>query len=335
MSAEETSRQLPSIAPSPHVAATEGVTSIMLWVVAALAPVTVLSVAYMGWTAAWVLLASVGTCLATEWAWNAALKRPHTLMDGSALVTGLLLALALPPRTPLWIVVVGGVVSIALAKQLFGGLGWNLFNPALVGRAFIAMSWPGVLSQQQVPGGWFRGLELAGTETLDAISGATRLALSAADRSASGGYAFDLQAQYSPLLFRNLEGSIGEVAAAAVILGGLVLIAKGIIDWRIPVGYVGTVAVLSWAFGSDPAFNVLAGGVMLGAFFMATDYVTSPMTRRGRFIFACGCGLINVVARFFGPAPEATTWAILFMNGLVPLIDRMVPVRTFGWGGEK
>jgi Na+-translocating ferredoxin:NAD+ oxidoreductase subunit D len=131
---------------------------------------------------------------------------------------------------------------------------------------------------------------------------------------------------------RNLEGCLGEVSAALLVLGGVLLILKGIIDWRIPVGYVGTVAVLSWAFGSDPVFNVLAGGLLLGAFFMATDYVTSPMTPLGRLLFGCGCGLFNVVGRFYGPMPESTTFAILFMNGLVPLIDRWLKPRTYGWG---
>lgn len=324
-----------TLASSPHVVAGENVTHIMLWVVAALAPVTLWAVFNMGVVALVLLVSCIGSALGTEWLWNRVAGRKQTLRDGSALVTGLLLALALPPRTPWWIAAAGAIVAITLAKMLFGGLGWNLFNPALVGRAFIAISWAGVLSEQTVPGGWFRGLEVPATGSLDAISGATRLAVAAADRAAAGGYGFDLQAQWSPLLLRNLEGSLGEASGALLILGGLVLVAKGIIDWRIPAGYIGTVAVLSWAFGSDPVFNVLAGGVLLGAFFMATDYVTSPMTRTGRLVFACGCGLINSVARFFGPSPEATTWAILFMNGLVPLIDRMTTPRTFGWEARK
>lgn len=319
------------IASSPHIAAKEDVTRIMLWVVVALAPAALWGVFNMGWIAVVLLASCIGATIATEFGWNYLTKKPQSIGDGSALVTGLLLAMALPPRTPWWMAVVGGFVAIALAKMLFGGLGWNLFNPALVGRAVVAISWAGVLSEQSVPGGWYRGIDVAGTESLDAISGATRLAIAAADRAASGAYGFDLQGQYGSLLFRNLEGSLGEVSGALLILGGVFLIAKGIIDWRIPAGYIGTVALLSWAFGSDPIFNVLAGGVLIGAFFMATDYVTSPMSRTGRLVFACGCGLINVVGRFFGPLPEATTWAILFMNGLVPLIDRMTVPRTFGW----
>lgn len=324
-----------SVSAPPHIAAKESVSHIMLWVVGALAPAALWAAWNMGTVAIVLLVSCIGTCLGTEALWNFLAKKPQTLVDGSALVTGMLLAMTLPPRTPWWIGVAGGIVAIALAKMLFGGLGWNIFNPALVGRAIVTISWAGVLAESSVPGGWFKGLDLAGTGKLDAISGATRLALAAADRAAGGAYSYDLHAQYGPLLMKNLSGSLGEVSGGLLILGGLVLVLKGIIDWRIPAGYIGTVAALSWAFGSDPVFNVLAGGVLLGAFFMATDYVTSPMTKTGRLIFACGCGLINVVGRFYGPMPESTTFAILFMNGLVPLIDRSLRPRTFGWEGRR
>lgn len=320
------------VAPSPHIAAKEDVTRVMLWVVAALMPATLWGVWNMGMVAIVLLASCIGSSLGTEWAWNRIARRPQTLWDGSALVTGLLLALALPPRTPWWMGIAGGIIAIGLAKMLFGGLGWNLFNPALVGRAVLSISWIGVLSEvRPFPGGWYSAIDVPARNGLDAISGATRLAIAAADRAADGGYGIDLSDYYAPLLLRNLEGSFGEVSGLLLILGGLLLIAKGIIDWRIPAGYIGTVALLSWAFGSDPLFNVLAGGVLLGAFYMATDYVTSPMTRTGRLVFACGCGLFNVVGRFYGPMPESTTFAILFMNGLVPLIDRGFSPRTFGW----
>lgn len=302
----------------------------MLWVVGALAPAALWAAISMGMPAIITLVTCIGAALATEAAWNVIAKRAQTLLDGSALVTGLLLAMCMPPRTPWWISMVAGFIAIALGKLIFGGLGWNIFNPALVGRAFVTLSWAGVISAQQ-NFGWFRTLALPAAGEYDAISGATRLALAAADRAASGAYGYNLAAQYQPLLFRNLEGSLGEVSAALLILGGLVLIARGIIDWRIPAGYIGTMGALSWAFGSDPIFNVLAGGVMLGAFFMATDYVTSPMSKNGRLVFGIGCGLFNAVGRFFGSMPEVTTYAILFMNGLAPLIDRMFRPRTFGW----
>lgn len=302
----------------------------MLWVVGALTPAAVWSIVQMGVPALATYAVCIATTLATEAAWNALARRPQTIGDGSALVTGLLLAMSLPPLTPWWISMVGAMVAIVLGKMVFGGLGWNLFNPALVGRAFVVLSWGGVLSKLPTKG-WFRTIEVAGSDSLDAISGATRLVIAAADRAAKGGYGFDLAAQYQPLLFRNLEGSLGEVSAVLLIAGGLVLIWRRIIDWRIPVGYVGTMAVLSWGFGSDPVFHVLAGGVMLGAFFMATDYVSSPMVPSARLVYGIGCGVFNAVGRFFGSMPEATTFAILFMNGLAPLLDKAFKPRTFGW----
>jgi len=318
------------VASSPHVASAVTCSNIMLWVVGALAPAAIWSMISMGWPAVQVFALCIGSALLTEFGWNAIAKKPQTLMDGSALVTGVLLAMCMPPMLPWWMAVFAGVIAIGLGKMIFGGLGWNLFNPALVGRAFVLMSWAGVLSK--LPNkGWFSTLEIPARGGLDAISGATRLAVAAADRAGGGGYGFDLAQQYQPLLWRNLEGSLGEVSAALLILGGLVLLAKGIIDWRIPAGYIGTVAALSWAFGSDPIFHVLAGGVLLGAFFMATDYVSSPMTKNGKLVFGIGCGVFNAVGRFYGPSPESTTFAILFMNGLAPLIDKMFTPRTFGW----
>ncbi|MCE5190447.1 MAG: RnfABCDGE type electron transport complex subunit D [Actinomycetia bacterium] len=319
-----------SVASSPHITTPVTCTHIMLWVVAALAPAMIWAMVSMGWPAIRVFGLCIGSALGTEAAWNAIAKKPQTLLDGSALVTGILLAMCMPPMLPWWMAVVSGFIAIALGKMVFGGLGWNLFNPALVGRAFVLMSWAGVLSKLPDKG-WFRTLDIPAAGGLDAISGATRLAVAATDRAASGGYGFVLSAQYQPLLWRNLEGSLGEVSAALLILGGLVLLAKGIIDWRIPAGYIGAMGLLSWAFGSDPIFNVLAGGVLLGAFFMATDYVSSPMTKNGKLLYGIGCGVFNAVGRFYGPAPESTTFAILFMNGLAPLLDKLFVPRTFGW----
>jgi electron transport complex protein RnfD len=320
------------VAPAPHIVAALTCREIMLWVIGALLPSALWAVWNMGTPAIITFLASIVGCVATEWAWNAVTKRPQSIGDLSAVLTGMLLAMSVPPRTPWWICLIGGIVAIGLAKMLFGGLGFNIFNPALVGRAVVMMSWLGVMSEVKPwPGGWYNALKIDAVDKLDAINGATRLAIASADRAANGGYGYSLSQQYGPLLFKNLEGSLGEVSAALLILGGLVLLVRGIIDWRIPVGYIGSVALLSWAFGSDPVFNVLAGGVLLGAFFMATDYVTSPITRNGKLAFGIGCGVFNVVTRFFGPMPETTTFAILFMNGLAPLIDRMFLPKPFGW----
>jgi electron transport complex protein RnfD len=303
----------------------------MLWVVVALLPATLWAVWNMGMVAIVLLVACMGATVGTEALWNLAARKPQTIRDCSALVTGLLLALSLPPRTPWWMAVTAGIIAIALGKMIFGGLGWNLFNPALVGRGIVVISWAGVLAETPVPGGWYQGIDVPAAEGYDAITGATRLAIVAADRAADGAYGVDVGQFRVDLLFRNLEGCLGETSAALLILGGLFLIAKGIIDWRIPLGYAGTVAVFAWLVGADPGFHLVAGGLMLGAFYMATDYVSSPNTKTGRLIFAIGCGLINSLGRFYGPLPEATTWAILFMNGLVPLIDMYVRPRTFGW----
>jgi electron transport complex protein RnfD len=317
------------VGPSPHIVSSETDTKIMLWVVGALAPSALWAVINMGMPAIVTLIACIGGAVLTEAVWNGIARRPQTLGDGTALLTGLLLAMCMPPRTPWWISFAGALVAIALGKMLFGGLGWNIFNPALVGRAFATLSWAGVLAAT-TNRGWFQTLSLQATGQLDAISGATRLGLAAADRAASGAYHYNLAAQYQPLLWRNLEGSLGEVSAALLILGGLVLIVRGIIDWRIPAGYIGTMALLSWAFGTDPVFSVLAGGVMLGAFFMATDYVTSPMNKNARLAFGIGCGAFNAIGRSFGSMPEVTTFAILFMNGLAPMLDKMFRQRVFG-----
>jgi Na+-translocating ferredoxin:NAD+ oxidoreductase subunit D len=188
---------LPRVSAAPHIASKRSCRNIMLWVVVALLPATVWAVWNMGSVAVWLLVACIGSTVGTEWLWNRIARRPQTIWDGSALVTGLLLALALPPRTPWWMAVAGGIVAIALAKMLFGGLGWNLFNPALVGRAFISISWIGVLSAvQPFPAAGTTRSMCRGTGELDAITGATRLAIAAADRAADGAYGFDLSAQY-------------------------------------------------------------------------------------------------------------------------------------------
>ncbi|MBE0475521.1 MAG: RnfABCDGE type electron transport complex subunit D [Coriobacteriia bacterium] len=315
---------------SPHIAASLTARGIMAWVLAALAPSLLWALWNMGTPALLVAAGSLTGAVGTEFAWNAIAKKRHTLGDLTAVLTGVLLAMTLPPYTPWWMAFAGGVVAIGLGKMLFGGLGWNLFNPALVGRAMIVISWAGVLALQP-NGGWFRTLGMEGVGELDAVSGATPLGLAAADRAAAGGYGFQTSSLYGDLLFRNLSGSIGEISAALLIAGGLVLVAVRIIDWRIPAGYVGTMAVLSAAFGGDPVFHMLAGGLMIGAFYMATDYVSSPMSPNARLLFGVGCGVFNALGRFFGSMPEATTFAILFMNGLAPMLDRAFVPRTYGW----
>jgi electron transport complex protein RnfD len=238
-------------------------------------------------------------------------------MDGSALITGFLLALTLPPTFPLWMAAVGVIFAIAVAKEIFGGLGYNIFNPALSGRAFLTACFPKEMTE------WVR--------PFDAITSPTPL---------NKGFVWHngKMALYKSLFIGNIGGSLGETSALLILIGGILLLVLKIIDWRIPLSYLGTVFFLIFLLGMDPIFHVLAGGLMLGAFFMATDYVTSPITDKGRVIFGVGAGILTVIIRLFGGMPEGVCFSILLMNAFTPLIDKYVKPRPFGWrkiNGEK
>jgi Na+-translocating ferredoxin:NAD+ oxidoreductase subunit D len=236
-----------------------------------------------------------------------------TVMDGSAVVTGLLLAFTLPPTVPLWVPVVGAAFGVIVAKHLFGGLGYNIFNPALAGRAFLLAAWPGLMTAWQPP------VIRAFGPTVDAISSATPLD------------ALALDAQARPLMHMLLGatgGSLGETSALALLLGAVYLLYKRTITWHAPTAFLGTMALVCLVLGHDPLFHLFAGGAMLGAFFMATDPVTTPITAAGRLLFGCGAGLITMVIRLYGGYPEGVCYAILIMNSLTPLLDRCTS-RTF------
>lgn len=311
------------VSAPPHIRAKETVSGIIGWVILALLPVTLMSVYVFGLYAAKIIILSVGTTVLTEAAIQRLRKIPITIGDGSAALTGLLLALILPPKVPWWIPVIGGFVAIALGKQVFGGLGYNVFNPALVGRAVLMVSWAELMAQS-----WLSPLG-----RLDAVSTATPLALM---KQARAGLAqFHSVYYYKPLLFTNPGGCLGEVSALLLLVGVTILLYKRIIEWRIPAGFLGTVFVLSLFTKTDPLFQVLAGGLLLGAFFMATDYVTSPVTPRGALIFGTGCGFITVLLRCFSNVSEGVTYAILFMNAFTPLIDRYTMPRIYGKGKRR
>jgi electron transport complex protein RnfD len=249
-------------------------------------------------------------------------KKPIALADGSAVLTGLLLAYNLPPGTPLWLSAAGAVFAIIIGKQVFGGLGHNIFNPALAGRAFLMVSWPAHMTTWQNPR-W----------QADAVTTATPLA-QFKEYSAAGMVGIS----HWDLLIGNRGGCIGEVCAIALLAGAAFLFLKRYISWHIPCTYLGSVAVLSWAFnsracpfGGDAVFFLLSGGVVLGAFFMATDYVTSPLSARGRLIFGTGCGILTFIIRRFAGYPEGVSYAILIMNAAVPVIDRYTCPRWFGY----
>lgn len=303
--------------PSPHILGGKSVSSIMWDVVIALIPVSLVSIFYFGLKALILLIVSMASAMIIEGIFMAirykGLKSAGIILDGSAAVTGLLIALIMPPTAPLWLVVIANAVAILLAKQAYGGIGNNIFNPALVARAFVFMAWPAIMTTWSKPlglGNWFA----------DLVTGATPL----------GGADNTLLEMY----LGNTAGCLGETSALAIIIGGLYLLVKGHIDWRIPVGYLGASALFAF-FSSqfslqDVAFNLLAGGLLFGAVFMATDMVTSPTTKNGRLIFGLGCGLITMFVRKFASAPEGVTYAILFMNALVPLIERFTVPKTFG-----
>ncbi len=300
------------ISPGPHLRGKLSVWKIMHLVVLALLFPTAAGVYFFGYHALSVIAVSVVAAVLTEYGVKKLRKRAF-VMDGSAIVTGLLLALILPPTIPLWMVAVGSVFSIAIVKEAFGGLGHNIFNPALGGRAFLAACFSVKMTTWVSPTGF----------SADAVTTATPL-------SSSFVWEGDKLSLYKDLFLGNIGGSIGETSALLILVGGILLLALGIISWRIPVAYIGTVALLTLALGQDAIFHVLAGGLMLGAFFMATDYVTSPITTRGKIIFGIGAGILTVVIRRFGGLPEGVCYSILFMNAITPLIDRYVKVRPYG-----
>lgn len=319
MSERKSSPEQLFISSSPHFFSPENTQRIMYLVILALLPLTVMAIYTFGFYSLLVILFSVAGALGAEALALFLRRQPLSiLLDGSAFLTGLLLALCLPPKIPLWLPFVGSVFAILVGKQFFGGLGHNVFNPALVGRAFLLISWAKYMTTN-----WHQTL------SVDAFSGATPLFL--AKQVRAGELIYDFSSFYKPYLFQNPYGCIGEVSALLIVLGGLFLVALRIVNWEIPLGYIGAAALTTAIFGGDIIFHLLAGGLLFGAFFMATDYVTTPLTRQGRFIFGLGCGFLNILIRLFSVGyVEATTYAILFMNALTPLIDYYIKPRRFG-----
>lgn len=330
------------VSTSPHIRASVSTRRIMLHVIVALAPIVIYSVVIHGLSALWVLVASVAGALLGELVMEKGRRLPVTLDDCSALLTGLLLALTLPPMLPWWIAGIAGLSATILGKQMFGGIGHNLFNPALVGRAVVFVSWPAFFDAGYAKSA---AIGIANTAThkaiqtaVDVASGASPLAAMklvydpTTSNSGLGGVPQGLAGStyYKPLLFANPWGCLGEVSALLLILGGIYLVATRVIDWRIPVVYVGSVVVLTAIIGRDPLFYALAGGLLIGAIFMATDYTTSPLARNGKIVYALGLGLVTWLLRGWSNNPEGVMFAILFMNALVPLIDRYILPSRYG-----
>ena len=322
-----------NVSPSPHQQSPETTRRLMYGVVAALIPALAASIYYFGMGAIIVTLTSVLSCVAVEYLIQKfILKVKPSVSDGSAIVTGLLLAFNVPSNLPVYIVIIGAVIAIGMAKMTFGGLGNNPFNPALVGRVFLLISFPVQMTSWPVPSGFKTGY-------LDAVTGATPLGI--LSEGVKNGEAvsalMDKIPTHMQLFYGYMGGSMGEVAAAALILGGLYLIWRKIITWHIPVSILVTVALFTgilWLVDptkyADPVFHLLTGGIMLGAIFMATDYVTSPMTHKAMIIYGIGIGVITVLIRTWGAYPEGVSFAILIMNAFVPLLNMYIKPKRFG-----
>lgn len=321
--------ELLHVGVSPHLRAPETTTSIMGWVLLALVPLTIYGIYIGGLHAFAVVVSCIVGAVITEVVLQRLMHVPVTIADLSAVVTGLLLALTLPPRLPFWIAFIGGVVAISLGKQIFGGLGHNIFNPALVGRAVLFISWSSYMTTSYLINPKASVVNTATIKSINAVSSATPLFSIGLVRK--GELSINAARYVKPLLFGNPWGCIGEVSAVLILLGLAILLIKRLVDWRIPVCFVGTVMLLSWIKGGNPVFYALAGGLLLGACFMATDYVTNPMTGWGKVVFAVGCGVVTFVLRFYSNMPEGVMFAILLMNGFTPLIDRYIQPRPVGY----
>lgn len=307
------------VSGTPHVRSKESIQSIMRDVVIALIPASVMGIYYFGIKALMLIAISIVSSVVFEWGYEKILKKPITVTDFSAVLTGLLLALNLPATASWWVPIVGSFVAIVLGKQFYGGLGQNFINPALIGRAFLVAAYP-----TQTTGSAFA----TGRMVVDASTYATPLAELKAGTAVINGEAI------KNALIGNVGGCIGETCAIALIIGGVYLIAKHIISWRIPVVYIVVVFILTTLMRGygvmGGVYEIFLGGLMLGAFFMATDYVTSPISAKGQIIFAVGCGLLTSFIRVYGGYPEGVSYSILIMNLAVPLIDRYTRPRIFG-----
>lgn len=297
---------------SPHIRTNTSTQSIMRDVLIALIPTSLVGALVFGLRAILVIATCALSAVIAEYAFQKLTKKEITINDLSAVVTGVLLALNLPVNTPLWVACIGSIVAIVLVKQIFGGIGCNFMNPALAARAFILAAWPEAIS----------------IFALDGVTTATPLALL---KSGQGNLP-----SLSNAFLGNIAGCIGEVSALAILIGALYLMYRKIITWHIPVVYIATVLILTTVIGrngflsGNGLYEIFTGGLFLGAFFMATDYVTSPMTKEGQILFAFGCGLITTLIRIFGGYPEGVSYSILLMNLLVPVIDHYIKPKGFG-----
>lgn len=311
------------VTPWPHMGAPQDIPKIMYGVLIALVPATIAAGFFFGPRALGIIAICIIFSVVTEYLIQRVRKKQIAVADGSAILTGILLAFTLPPELPFWAAALGAIVAMGLGKQIYGGLGHNIFNPALVGTAFLQAAFPVMMTLREEPLRWLGN----GADLVTIATPLAELKFS------------QLGTAYERLLAGNVSGALGETSALALLLGAAYLFYRGYIDWRIPGSYLGTVAVVGgffWLLGTDkypdPIFHMLAGGLMLGAFFMATDPVTSPITTRGQIIFGIGAGVLTVVIRLWGGFTEGVMYSILFMNAITPLINRYTRPTIFGRG---
>lgn len=329
-------KHLFTISASPHIRDSETIPHIMWQVNLALLPAAVFAVWWFGLTAFINMLTGIVFAVGAEYSWQKAMHKPVTAFDGSACITGLLLAMSMSPILPPYMVAIGSVLAIIVAKQSMGGLGFNIFNPTHIGRAALMVSWPVAMTT------WTKIQDFSELSSVDVMTSATPLnilkqqgydALISTFGSQSG--------LYWSMFIGTRNGSLGETSTVLLLLGGLYLIWRGYINWVVPAAMILTVGLLTWIFGpaglftGDPLFHMMAGGLILGAFFMATDMVTIPITITGQIIFAVGAGAITVLIRLAGGYPEGVCYSLLLMNAVTPLIDRFVKPDIFGAGRAK
>jgi electron transport complex protein RnfD len=312
------------VSASPHLKDKDSISRIMWTVAISLLPAVAAGTYFFGWRVFVMVLIGAATAVATEAIIQKLMRKEVTISDGSAVVTGMLLVMVISPSVPLWMPIVGSFCAIAIAKMLFGGLGNNIFNPALVGRAILLSSFPVAMTTWK----FVRGV--------DALTAATPLAM-IKDMNKAGSLDLTRLPSIWDMFIGRMGGSAGETCALALLIGAAILLIRGIITWHIPVSYIGTVAVLigiSQLFGDQEfamiPIHIFAGGLILGAFFMATDMVTSPLTKKGGVIFGIGAGILTSVIRLLGGYPEGVCYSILLMNAFTPMIDRYVRPRRFG-----
>lgn len=318
-----------TISASPHIRCEESISKIMWNVNLALAPAAIFSIYYFGFSALINMVVGAASAVAAEYLVQKFRKKKITAFDGSAFLTGLLLAMSVPPSLPPYMMIIGSFIAIAIAKHSMGGLGFNIFNPAHIGRAALMVSWPVAMTT------WTKL-----TTSVDVVTSATPLNILKQQGYATLIESFGSTTElYKAMFIGTRNGSIGETSTILLLIGGAYLLYKGYINWHVPVFMIGTVGIITWIFAptglftGDPLFNMMAGGLVLGAFFMATDMVTIPITIKGQIIFAVGAGAITSLIRLIGGYPEGVCYSILLMNSITPLIDRLVKPKEFGARG--